>query len=48
MNRQQIGSAVDLDRDTLDQLLQGLVDFGLLTITWENGLPVYRAANFGS
>jgi len=43
MNRKQIGSVVSLDRDALDELLVGLVNFGLLTLTWEDGVPVFRA-----
>ena len=43
MNRKQIGSAVELDRDMLEQLLSGLVNIGLLTVAWEYGVPIYRA-----
>lgn len=43
MNRKQIGNAVDLDRDIVDQLLAGLVGIGMLTVAWEGGVPVYRA-----
>ena len=42
MSRKQIGSAVDLDRDVLDQLLAGLVGIGMLTVAWEGGVWVYR------
>ena len=31
MSRGQIGGAIDLERDDLDRLLAGLVEFGLLT-----------------
>jgi hypothetical protein len=46
MTRGEIGKAVgdDLDRDALDDLLAGLVEFGLLAVTRENGLLVFRAA----
>lgn len=46
MTRADIGKAIgdDLDRDALDDLLAGLVEFGLLTVTRENGLLVFRAA----
>ena len=46
MARADIGKAVgdDLDRDALDDLLAGLVEFGLLAVTRENGLLVFRAA----
>jgi hypothetical protein len=42
MTRQQLGHALDLDRDVLDQLLIGLVNFGLLTVTTGTAGPVYR------
>jgi hypothetical protein len=45
MTRQQLGHAVRLDRDVLDQLLDGLVLSGLLSLTWESGVPVYRSAS---
>jgi hypothetical protein len=43
MNRFQLGNAIDLSRETLDQLLSGLVGIGLLTLALERGVPVYRA-----
>ena len=43
MTMKQIGSAVDLDRDVLDELLAGMVDLGLLTLVLRDGVPVYRA-----
>jgi hypothetical protein len=45
MTRSEIGKALgdDLDRDALDDLLAGLVEFGLLAATTENGLLVFRA-----
>jgi hypothetical protein len=45
MTRKQLGGAVDLERDVLDELLAGLVNAGLLTYGWENGVPVYRATS---
>jgi hypothetical protein len=45
MTRRELGHAVRLDRDTLDELLAGLVRLGLLTLTWENGVPVFRSQN---
>ena len=42
MSRRQLGRALDLDRDVLDQLLAGLVSFGLLTVTTGPGGPIYR------
>ena len=47
MNRHQLGSAVDLDRDIVDQLLAGLVGIGILVVAWEDGVPVYRAGRNG-
>jgi putative heme iron utilization protein len=46
ITRGEIGKAVgsDLDRDALDALLAGLVEFGLLTMTRQKGLLVFRAA----
>lgn len=43
MTRQQIGNAVDLDRDVLDQLLAGMAGMGLLTVSTDSQGPVYRA-----
>ena len=40
MSRGQIGGAIDLDRDVLDALLDGLVRFGLLTVRLEDGVRV--------
>jgi hypothetical protein len=45
MSQKQIGSAVDLDRDTLDDLLGGLVNAGLVIFSWEPRGPVYRATS---
>lgn len=46
MTRGEIGKAIgdDLDREGLDDLLAGLVEFGLLAVTRENGLLVFRAS----
>jgi hypothetical protein len=46
MARAEIGKAVgdDLANDALDDLLAGLVEAGLLAVTRENGLLVFRAA----
>jgi len=43
MTRRQLGHALDLDREVLDQLLAGLVSFGLLTVGTGPGGPVYRS-----
>ena len=45
MNRKQLGNALDLERETLDGLLAGMVRAGLLTVAWENGVPVFRTQN---
>lgn len=42
MSRKQIGNAIRLDRDVLDELLDGLVRSGMLSVTWENGVPMFR------
>ena len=46
MTRGEIGTAIgdDLDHDALEELLGGLVEFGLLTVAKENGLQVFRAS----
>ncbi len=44
INRGQIGNVIGLERDVLDELLDGLVRFGQLRLDIENGLRVYRAA----
>jgi len=44
ITRGEIGHAVGLDREVLDQLLDGLVRFGLLVVTDLNGVRVYRQA----
>jgi hypothetical protein len=46
MTRSEIGKAIGdgLRRETLDALLSGLVEFGLLIVTRENGVFVFRAA----
>lgn len=43
ITRGEIGKAIRLERDAIDELLDGLVRFGLLTVADENGLRVYRA-----
>jgi hypothetical protein len=47
MNRRQIGNAVQLDQEVLDELLAGMVQIGLLNVMWRDGLPVYRAGLSG-
>ena len=43
MTRGEIGGAIQLERESLDALMDGLVQFGVLTVTWEDGVRVYRA-----
>ena len=43
MDRQQLGNAVDLERDVLDELLAGMIRVGVLTLAWEDGVQVFRS-----
>ncbi len=45
MTRKELGHAINLDRDVLDQLLTGLVQAGQLSLTWEDEIPVYRTSS---
>lgn len=47
MNRMQIGNAIELDQEVLDELLAGMVEVGLLNVMWRDGLPVYLAGIMG-
>ena len=47
MTRKQIGNAVELDQEVLEELLAGMVQIGLLTVMWRDGMPVYRAGGSG-
>ena len=42
MSRRQLGNAIKLDRDVLDELLAGLVQAGLLVVASEDGMAVFR------
>jgi len=42
MSRSEIGKVIDLDRDDLDALLAGLVEFGLVSVTKHSGFQVFR------
>lgn len=42
MSRRQLGHALDLDRDVLDELLAGLVGVGLLMLSRDARGPVYN------
>ncbi len=42
MSRKQLGHAIKLDRDVLDELLDGLVQVGMLSVADEAGTLVYR------
>ena len=45
LTRKQIGHAVDLDRDVMDELLAGMVGVGLLMLWRDARGPVYRATS---
>jgi hypothetical protein len=47
MTRKQLGNVIELDREVMDELLAGMVQIGLLTVVWREGLPVYRAGVSG-
>ena len=42
MSRGELGGVIGLERDSLDALLDGLVQFGLLTMAQVHGVRVYR------
>jgi DNA-binding IclR family transcriptional regulator len=42
MSRKQLGDAISLERDGLDQLLDGLVQSGILAVADEGGIRVFR------
>ena len=43
LTRVQIGHAVDIERDVLDELLAGMVGVGLLMVSRDARGPVYRS-----
>jgi hypothetical protein len=45
LSRGEIGTAIggSLSRDALDDLLAGLVEFGLLSVERQNGVQVFRS-----
>ena len=43
MTRKQLGNAIELDQEVLNELLSGMVEIGLLAVIWRDGMPVYRA-----
>ena len=47
VTRQQLGHALDLERDTLDELLAGLVRLGMLTVTDGIRGQVFHIGNGG-
>ena len=47
MNRKQLGNVIELDREVMDELLAGMVEVGLLTVMWRDGMPVYCAGVSG-
>ena len=34
MNRKQIGHAINIDRDSLDEILNGLIEIGWIRVMW--------------
>jgi hypothetical protein len=42
ISRGDIGRLVDLERDTLDELLDGFVRAGMLVVSNVNGVRIYR------
>ena len=44
LNRKQIGHAVDLHRDSLDDLLNGLIQIGWINGVWRDGDRVFVAS----
>ena len=45
ISRGEIGKAITLDRQVLDDFLDGLVRIGVVQITDKNGIRVYRAGS---
>lgn len=45
MTRYEIGGVIDLERESLDRLLAGLTRFGMLKVSQENGVLVYRSGS---
>ncbi len=43
MNRSEIGSATQMDRDFLDQFLDGLVQAGMLRVVDQDGMRTFWA-----
>lgn len=44
ITRGELGKAITLDREVLDDFLDGLVRVGVVRVDLVNGLPTYRAA----
>lgn len=42
ISRKALGSVIDLDPPTLDGLLSTMAGMGMLTVSVEGGVPVYR------
>lgn len=43
MSRAEIGKAINLERDVLDSFLNGLVQVGVLAVSVENEIRIFRA-----
>jgi DNA-binding IclR family transcriptional regulator len=48
ISRGELGRLVDLERDTLDALLDGFVRAGMLVLSNMNGVRIYRKADGSS
>ena len=42
ISRGELGKAITLDRQVLDKFLDGLVRIGVVQMTLENGIQIYR------
>jgi hypothetical protein len=42
ISRGKLGAAITLERETLDSVIQALVDFGRVSVSMENGRRIYR------
>jgi len=43
ISRCQLGAAIDLNHETLDSVIQALIDFGRVEVSMEAGYRMYRA-----
>lgn len=45
ISRGELGKAINLDREVLDDFLNGLVRIGVVRVTDQNGIRVYQAGS---